>query len=94
MSRNVITLNCPPYETLFGNDHVFCAIPRDQRISGFYKAFRMELSETSMSNSIASAMLNSSSCIFLPTRNPPRTAKRARIVVDAQKKFVKNHIGR
>ena len=36
---NVITLDCPPYETLFGNDHVFGQAHVMGDIAGFYKAF-------------------------------------------------------
>jgi len=41
---NVITLDCPPYETLFGNDHVFGQAHVMGDIAGFYKAFGVELS--------------------------------------------------
>jgi len=41
---NVITLDCPPYETLFGNDHVFAQAHVMGDIAGFYKAFGVELS--------------------------------------------------
>src|SRR5262245_24416621 len=41
---NVITLDCPPYETLFGNDHVFAQSHVMGDIAGFYKAFGVELS--------------------------------------------------
>src|SRR5947208_16351735 len=36
---NVITLDCPPYETLFGNDHVFAQAHVMGDMAGFYKAF-------------------------------------------------------
>ncbi|HXV67396.1 MAG TPA: molecular chaperone TorD family protein, partial [Nitrospira sp.] len=42
---NVITLDCPPYETLFGNDHVFAQSHVMGDISGFYRAFGVELSK-------------------------------------------------
>ena len=42
---NVITLDCPPYETLFGNDHVFAQSHVMGDIAGFYKAFGVELSK-------------------------------------------------
>ena len=45
---NVITLDCPPYETLFGNDHVFAQSHVMGDIAGFYKAFGVELQRTFM----------------------------------------------
>jgi len=42
---NVITLDCPPYETLFGNDHVFAQSQVMGDIAGFYRAFGVELSK-------------------------------------------------
>ncbi|MEK6526529.1 MAG: molecular chaperone TorD family protein, partial [Nitrospirota bacterium] len=42
---NTITLDCPPYETLFGNDHVFGQAHVMGDIAGFYKAFGVELSQ-------------------------------------------------
>ncbi len=37
---NVITLDCPPYETLFGNDHVFAQSQVMGDIAGFYQCVR------------------------------------------------------
>ena len=41
---NVIALDCPPYETLFGNDHVFGQSYVMGDIAGFYSAFGLQLS--------------------------------------------------
>ena len=42
---NVISLDCPPYETLFGNDHVFGQSYTMGDIAGFYNAFGLQLSQ-------------------------------------------------
>src|SRR6185503_7569684 len=42
---NVISLDAPPYETLFGNEHVFQQSHTMGDIAGYYKAFGLELAE-------------------------------------------------
>ena len=94
---NVITLDCPPYETLFGNDHVFAQSHVMGDISGFYKAFGVELSKD-IHERLDHLSVELEFMHFLTYKEsysrchdgPDKT----QIVVDAQKKFVKNHIGR
>ena len=94
---NVITLDCPPYETLFGNDHVFAQSHVMGDISGFYKAFGVELSKD-IHERLDHLSVEFEFMHFLAYKESYSRchdgAEKTQIVVDAQKKFVKNHIGR
>lgn len=94
---NVITLDCPPYETLFGNDHVFAQSHVMGDISGFYKAFGVELSKD-IHERLDHLSVEFEFMHFLAYKESYSRChdgiERTQIVVDAQKKFVKNHIGR
>jgi putative dimethyl sulfoxide reductase chaperone len=94
---NVITLDCPPYETLFGNDHVFAQSHVMGDISGFYKAFGVELSKD-IHERLDHLSVEFEFMHFLSYKESYSLchdgAEKTQIVVDAQKKFVKNHIGR
>jgi putative dimethyl sulfoxide reductase chaperone len=94
---NVITLDCPPYETLFGNDHVFAQSHVMGDISGFYKAFGVELSKD-IHERLDHLSVEFEFMHFLAYKESYSLchdgADKTQIVVDAQKKFVKNHIGR
>ncbi|HXF93843.1 MAG TPA: molecular chaperone TorD family protein [Nitrospiraceae bacterium] len=94
---NVITLDCPPYETLFGNDHVFAQSHVMGDIAGFYKAFGVELSRD-IHERLDHLSVELEFMHFLAYKESYSRchdgADKTQIVVDAQKKFVKNHIGR
>ena len=94
---NVITLDCPPYETLFGNDHVFAQSHVMGDIAGFYKAFGVELSKD-IHERLDHLSVEFEFMHFLAYKESysrcHNGADKTQIVVDAQKKFVKNHIGR
>ena len=94
---NVITLDCPPYETLFGNDHVFAQSHVMGDISGFYRAFGVELSKD-VHERLDHLSVEFEFMHFLAYKESYSRchdgADKTQIVVDAQKKFVKNHIGR
>ncbi len=94
---NVITLDCPPYETLFGNDHVFAQSHVMGDISGFYKAFGVELSKD-IHERLDHLSVEFEFMHFLAYKESYSLChdgpEKTQIVVDAQKKFVKNHIGR
>jgi putative dimethyl sulfoxide reductase chaperone len=94
---NVITLDCPPYETLFGNDHVFAQSHVMGDISGFYKAFGVELSKD-IHERLDHLSVEFEFMHFLAYKESYSRchdgAEKTHIVVEAQKKFVKNHIGR
>ena len=94
---NVITLDCPPYETLFGNDHVFAQSHVMGDISGFYRAFGVELSKD-IHERLDHLSVEFEFMHFLTYKESYSRchdgAEKTQIVVDAQKKFVRNHIGR
>lgn len=94
---NVITLDCPPYETLFGNDHVFGQAHVMGDIAGFYKAFGVELSRD-IHERLDHLSVELEFMHFLSYKESYARchdgADKIQIVEDAQKKFVKEHIGR
>ena len=94
---NVITLDCPPYETLFGNDHVFAQSQVMGDIAGFYRAFGVELSKD-IHERLDHLSVEFEFMHFLAYKESYSRchdgADKTQIVLDAQKKFVKNHIGK
>ena len=94
---NVITLDCPPYETLFGNDHVFAQSQVMGDIAGFYRAFGVELSKD-VHERLDHLSVEFEFMHFMAYKESYSRchdgADKTQIVLDAQKKFVKNHIGR
>ena len=94
---NVITLDCPPYETLFGNDHVFAQSQVMGDIAGFYRAFGVELSKD-IHERLDHLSVEFEFMHFLAYKESYARchdgADKTQIVLDAQKKFVKNHVGR
>jgi len=94
---NVITLDCPPYETLFGNDHVFAQSQVMGDIAGFYRAFGVELSKD-IHERLDHLSVEFEFMHFLAYKESYSRCHdgtdKTQIVLDAQKKFVKNHIGR
>jgi TorA maturation chaperone TorD len=94
---NVITLDCPPYETLFGNDHVFGQAHTMGDIAGFYRAFGVELSKD-IHERMDHLSVELEFMHFLAYKESYARchdgAEKTQIVVDAQKKFVKEHVGR
>jgi len=94
---NVITLDCPPYETLFGNDHVFAQSQVMGDIAGFYRAFGVELSKD-IHEWLDHLSVEFEFMHFLAYKESYSRchdgADKTQIVLDAQKKFVKNHVGR
>ncbi len=94
---NVITLDCPPYETLFGNDHVFGQAHTMGDIAGFYRAFGVELSKD-IHERMDHLSVELEFMHFLAYKESYARchdgADKIQVVVDAQKKFVKEHIGR
>ena len=94
---NVISLDCPPYETLFGNDHVFGQSYTMGDIAGFYSAFGLQLSQDlherldhlSVELEFVHYLAYKESYAIL--HDGP---EKLQTVVDAEKKFVKEHVGR
>ena len=94
---NVISLDCPPYETLFGNDHVFGQSYTMGDIAGFYNAFGLQLSQDiherldhlSVELEFIHYLAYKESYALLHDGK-----EKLQTVIDAEKKFVKEHLGR
>ncbi|MDR4493558.1 MAG: molecular chaperone [Nitrospirales bacterium] len=94
---NVIALDCPPYETLFGNDHVFGQSYVMGDIAGFYSAFGLQLSpdiherldHLSVELEFMHYLAYKESYAILHDGQ-----EKLQTVIEAEKKFVKEHIGR
>jgi len=94
---NVIALDCPPYETLFGNDHVFGQSYVMGDISGFYTAFGLQLSQD-IHERLDHLAVELEFLHYLAYKESYALChdgpEKVQTVVDAEKKFVKEHIGR
>jgi putative dimethyl sulfoxide reductase chaperone len=94
---NVISLDCPPYETLFGNDHVFGQSYVMGDIAGFYSAFGLQLSPD-IHERLDHLSVELEFMHFLAYKESYAILhdgkEKLQTVVEAEKKFVKDHIGR
>ncbi len=94
---NVIALDCPPYETLFGNDHVFGQSYVMGDIAGFYSAFGLQLSPD-IHERLDHLSVELEFMHYLSYKESYAIlhdgAEKLKTVVEAEKKFVKEHIGR
>jgi TorA maturation chaperone TorD len=94
---NVISLDAPPYETLFGNEHVFQQSHTMGDIAGYYKAFGLELAEV-VHERLDHLSVELEFLHFLAYKESYALChdgeEKLQIVVDAEKKFMKDHIGR
>jgi TorA maturation chaperone TorD len=94
---NVISLDAPPYETLFGNEHVFQQSHTMGDIAGYYKAFGLELAEV-VHERLDHLSVELEFLHFLAYKESYALChdgeEKLQIVVDAEKKFVRDHVGR
>jgi len=94
---NVISLDCPPYETLFGNDHIFGQSYVMGDIAGFYNAFGLQLSQD-IHERLDHLSVELEFLHFLAYKESYAlchdSQEKLQTVVDAEKKFVKEHVGR
>ena len=94
---NVIALDCPPYETLFGNDHVFGQSYVMGDIAGFYSAFGLQLSPD-IHERLDHLSVELEFMHYLSYKESYAIlhdgGEKLRTVFEAEKKFVKEHIGR
>jgi len=94
---NVISLDAPPYETLFGNEHVFQQSHTMGDIAGYYKAFGLELAEV-VHERLDHLSIEFEFLHFLAYKESYALChdgeEKLQIVVTANKKFVRDHIGR
>ncbi len=94
---NVIALDCPPYETLFGNDHVFGQSYVMGDIAGFYSAFGLQLSPD-IHERLDHLSVELEFMHYLSYKESYAIlhdgGEKLKTVFEAEKKFVKEHIGR
>ncbi len=94
---NVIALDCPPYETLFGNDHVFGQSYVMGDIAGFYSAFGLQLSPN-IHERLDHLSVELEFMHYLSYKESYAIlhdgGEKLKTVFEAEKKFVKEHIGR
>ena len=94
---NVISLDAPPYETLFGNEHVFQQSHTMGDIAGYYKAFGLELAEV-VHERLDHLSVELEFLHFLAYKESYALChdgeEKLQIVIDAEKKFMRDHIGR
>jgi len=94
---NVISLDCPPYETLFGNDHVFGQSYTMGDIAGYYSAFGLQLS-SDIHERIDHLSVELEFIHYLAYKESYALIhdgpEKLKTVVDAEKRFVKEHVGR
>jgi len=94
---NVIALDCPPYETLFGNDHVFGQSYTMGDISGFYTAFGLQLSQD-IHERLDHLSVELEFLHYLAYKESYALChdgqEKVQTVIEAEKKFVKEHVGR
>ncbi len=94
---NVIALDCPPYETLFGNDHVFGQSYVMGDIAGFYSAFGVQLSQD-IHERLDHLSVELEFLHFLAYKESYALChdgpEKLKTVVEAENKFVKEHVGR
>jgi len=94
---NVISLDAPPYETLFGNEHVFQQSHTMGDIAGYYKAFGLELAEV-VHERLDHLSVELEFLHFLAYKESYALChdgeEKLQIVTDAEKKFMRDHIGR
>ena len=93
---HTISTECPPYETEYGKAHVFQQSQSLGDISGFYKAFGLEASDKirERPDYISTELEFMYFLIFKENfaREHNKTEE-AEICYDAQKKFLKEHLG-
>ncbi len=94
---NVIALDCPPYETLFGNDHVFGQSYVMGDIAGFYSAFGVQLAQD-IHERLDHLAVELEFLHFLAYKESYALChdgpEKLKTVIEAEKKFVKEHVGR
>lgn len=91
-----ISTECPPYETEYGKSHVFQKSQGLGDIAGFYKAFGLETSDKAKERPDHISMELEFMYFLIFKENYAREnskAEESEICNDAQKKFMKDHLG-
>lgn len=94
---HTISRECPPYETEYGNAHIYQQAQVMSDIAGFYKAFGLEISG-GISERLDHISVETEFMHFLTFKEAYAAGRqereRASICLDAQKKFFSDHLGR
>lgn len=91
-----ISTECPYYETEYGKAHIFQQSQSLADVAGFYRAFGLERSETSKEriDHISTELEFMYFLIFKENYAAHHNKKEeSAICIDAQKKFIKDHLG-
>ncbi|OGL51102.1 MAG: hypothetical protein A3H37_08730 [Candidatus Schekmanbacteria bacterium RIFCSPLOWO2_02_FULL_38_14] len=91
-----VSNECPPYETEYGKSHVFQKSQGLGDIAGFYKAFGLEASDKAKERHDHISIELEFMYFLIFKENYARENSRAEesdICKDAQKKFLKDHLG-
>lgn len=94
---HALSSDCSPYETSYGMSHVFEQTWVLADVSGFYKAFGVEPSESGHERADHLSMeLEFMAYLALKEAHALKTGRteQAQLCLDAQKKFLQEHLGR
>ena len=83
--------DAPPYESFYGNSHVFMQSQQLADISGFYRAFGIDAAKGERSDHLA---LELEFLAYLAVKESLGTAEQAEICRDATRAFLRDHVGR
>jgi TorA maturation chaperone TorD len=94
---HVISKDCPPYETNYGKTHIFMQTQQLSDVAAFYRAFYMDVSDDAKER-IDHIGIELEFMHFLTYKEAyarqHHGEEQAQICVDAQRKFLKEHLGR
>ena len=88
--------DCPPYETQYGVEHIFQKTQELGDIAGFYRAFGLEVSDT-LKERLDHISVELEFMHFLAVKEAyalkNHSSEKVQVCVDAQKKFMREHLG-
>lgn len=92
-----LTPDCPPYETQYGSSHIFWQSQQLADIAGFYKAFGLAL-DNAAHERVDHIAVELEFMGYLALKEAyaleGKKEAQAKICQDAQRKFLKDHLGR
>jgi DMSO reductase family type II enzyme chaperone len=94
---HVVSKDCPPYETNYGRAHIFMQAQQLSDIAAFYRAFSMDVSDA-VKERVDHIGIELEFMHFLTYKeayaHQHHGEEQAQICVDAQQKFLREHLGR
>lgn len=94
---HTVAKECPPYETCYGNSHVFMQTQELADIAGFYRAWGLEVSEAAKERA-DHVSVELEFMAYLAVKEGYATGKgepdKAALCRAAQRKFLSEHLGR